>query len=319
MCANMQAAAAVAPGWTATGPYANRSRQVRGRGTTTVARGSAANQGEVRRAWTRWLKTLDPEMTALKPTSENILAPKLKAAVAVDTTEEVRQLRTREPDLRSELAGLVGLRVGTAYLWQFGSVINWVARANSYPDGQTNEGQSRKVYEAVDGAARLWEAALGGRIAFNYTTDFDTSAFEVRYEGESEFAAEALFPDDYRNPLNVIKVYRSGAESSYESLVRLYTHELGHILGLRHEHSQAGDGFGNGPEDDGSTIESLLFGIRNPASVMGYPPLSNYVIQDSNRTWLVTAYDTLGNGTMITREGRFGTVAKTVFRVAPDN
>lgn len=47
------------------------------------------------------------------------------------------------------------------------------------------------------------------------------------------FAARAFFPYDERNTITFKKSY---VEKSFQELLRLTRHELGHVLGLRHEH-----------------------------------------------------------------------------------
>jgi len=124
-----------------------------------------------------------------------------------------------------------------------------------------------------------------------------------------------------------------------------FAHELGHVLGLRHEHSQEPNKGGKNAEDgtqvdkfgkELGTTESILFGIRNPWSVMAY--YDQCTIQPSDVKTLNEAYDTLKDGEMVAGTALVGTfvwpegadkpvndqrrkveVEKKIYRVAPDN
>ena len=73
--------------------------------------------------------------------------------------------------------------------------------------------------------------------------------------------AEAFFPNG--NDLSYVNVYSEGVGGTwFPQLKSVFLHELGHVLGLRHEFAM----------DPGSMYEggSVQFGPRDPYSVMNY-------------------------------------------------
>lgn len=73
--------------------------------------------------------------------------------------------------------------------------------------------------------------------------------------------AEAFFPNG--NDLNYINVYQEGIGGTwFPQLKSVFLHELGHVLGLRHEFAMD-----PGPMHEGGSVQ---FGPRDPYSVMNY-------------------------------------------------
>ena len=172
---------------------------------------------------------------------------------------------------------------------------------------------------------------------------FELVYHEVDPENPTVYAS-AFFPHDYMTVLNKVFIY----PYSFEEDVRVeapytFAHELGHVLGLRHEHSQrpnldadfAEDGTEVDEFGEYKPVESILFGIRNPWSVMAY--YDQCTIQPSDVKTLNKAYDTLKDGEMVSGTALVGTyvwgqpfgditdkrkkvcVEKKIHRVAPDN
>jgi len=230
---------------------------------------------------------------------------------------------------------------GTLYLWKTGSKINWIARKDGYPSTDDALFAARTCYTA----AAAWNKALEGRAEFVYVDYPSDACFELTFEADppAEGAlASAFFPDQYKTVLNQVFIYplsldrRVRSEAPYT-----FAHELGHVLGLRHEHSQGS--VQDGKTEDGTTkdggqwvtTESILFGIRNPWSVMAY--YDHSTIQPSDVKTLNLAYDTLKDGEMVSGTALVGTydwrkpegdksdkrkkvtVEKKIYRVAPDN
>jgi len=232
----------------------------------------------------------------------------------------------------------LGQSKGTLYLWKTGSKINWIARKDGYPSTDDALFAARECYTAT----AAWNKALEGRVEFVYVDYASDACFELKFDeappGQPTALASAFFPDEYRTVLNQVHVYPLTLQPEYRSEAPYtFAHELGHVLGLRHEHSQ-GAVQGGETEDgttDGETSESILFGIRNPWSVMAY--YDHCTIQPSDVKTLNLAYDTLKGGEMVSGTALVGkydwrkpegdktdkrrkvTVEKKIYRVAPDN
>lgn len=209
----------------------------------------------------------------------------------------------------------LGINLGNLTLWKSKSVIKWVARADGYLTPEDAIFAARGVQQA----AQAWNKHLGGRVTFEYTPIFDDACFQVLYGGDDDgVLASAFFPDDYKRVLNELYVFKRQFDVDQRSLIaNTMAHELGHVIGLRHEHSQEKMANGFGPEDDGKQIESILYGPPNPLSVMAY--YRGQQIQPSDVEYASLAYDSLKDGMEIRGTGRFKEVVKKVKRVDPNN
>ena len=211
---------------------------------------------------------------------------------------------------------------GRLCLWESGSKLNWTARMDGYPSRADAMYAAQQMFKACN----AWNKALGGRIEFVYTDVFDDACFQLRYGDDmGGVLARAFFPDDYKETLNDLYVYERAFQPDQKNMmVNTFAHELGHVLGLRHEHAQGavegtwGVAEDGGEGDDGRVLESVLFGTKNPKSVMAY--YQGMWIQDSDAKALNEALDKLTDGKEIKGEGVKNTiVSKKVRRVKPDN
>jgi hypothetical protein len=221
----------------------------------------------------------------------------------------------------------LGMDKGTLYLWEKGSKINWTARADGYRSKEDALFSARACYTA----AAAWNKALNGLVQFEYVDSFDDACFQLKYGGVDTQGtlAEAFFPDEYKNVLNNVIVYQAQLQGAYKNeIVNTFAHELGHVLGLRHEHSQDNPTIPGiwGQVEDGryrnEVVESIFFGSRNPYSIMAYYDAMK--IQDSDVKDAREAYDTLENGSVLKGQGlgargKKVIIQKTVYRVKPDN
>ena len=112
-------------------------------------------------------------------------------------------------------------------------------------------GDYPKIVEAMRTAARDWERAANVRFAHldaeddNCDADNDAVLFPVQNQGngcgrDSCLNASAFFPDEDDEDDRVIDVYSQTFAWTPADLTSLLTHELGHVLGFRHEHVRAG-------------------------------------------------------------------------------
>ncbi len=208
----------------------------------------------------------------------------------------------------------LGERLGSIVLWEPGSVINWIARADNYP---TKEDALKAAY-AMHHAAEQWNKVMGGRVRFQYVSQFDNACFKLEYGGDSgDNLALAFLPDDWQNSLNTVYVYKLLLEPPHRQyMMNTMLHELGHVLGMKHEHSHSGTDW-LPPDDTEYGPESIIYGPRNPKSVMAY--YEGQTIQDTDAEYIRRAYDELDDGAVIKGRAMYGFVEKTVRRVEPNN
>ncbi|KAK7905873.1 hypothetical protein LTR67_000597 [Exophiala xenobiotica] len=124
-------------------------------------------------------------------------------------------------------------------------------------------------------AGKLWNSC-GCGVTFTATTDPKKAHFDVVYNknGNDGATAMAFFPN------NIDKVYiypeAFNDPSTKSQLLNTFTHELGHVLGLRHEHAAAEGG-------------AVQIGEMNPNSIMSYNRETRS-LQQSDRSGLLKIY-----------------------------
>ncbi|MGA9998101.1 MAG: hypothetical protein WBP93_21990 [Pyrinomonadaceae bacterium] len=198
-----------------------------------------------------------------------------------------REALEKEQALKKERASLglgdIGGQERTALLgttqdgkmvrWKDGMILTYCILKNSFTIGDT-EANYKLVKDNFKLATWAWEGICG--IKFQHKEELDTSAtlqpdevtFTVReYNTGGNFIALAFFPTDPKNRRRVF------VDPSYYDpnlpfdRVGVFRHELGHVLGFRHEHIRSGAPPVCPHEDLANTIE---FGAYDPQSVMHY-------------------------------------------------
>lgn len=108
-------------------------------------------------------------------------------------------------------------------------------------------------------------------VRFIKTATRNTSTFVVQYNGsDGDTLAEAFFPNTKLS--NYLFVYSRVLEIDVRAnMANVFEHELGHVLGLRHEFAAEEGDF-------------VLFGELNPASVMSYNWPPSITEQDTKET-----------------------------------
>ncbi|KAH6842170.1 hypothetical protein B0I37DRAFT_193461 [Chaetomium sp. MPI-CAGE-AT-0009] len=160
--------------------------------------------------------------------------------------------------------------------WKKHQEIKWAALKVGYP----SEAHARYATYKLAQATKDWNDCEVG-VTFKWVSSIDEATFVLEYGGnKGNVLAEAFFPNS--DPLSSLFVYKSAfTQENLPILKNIFLHELGHVLGLRHEFALESE----------KSWAALRFGTPNPVSVMSYtfPP----TIQDSDKedTKLFYSYD----------------------------
>jgi hypothetical protein len=143
--------------------------------------------------------------------------------------------------------------------WNKDATVNWAAVKTGYP----SDDHARYAAYTLAQAASDWNIRRVG-VTFKWVSDIEQATFVLEYGGfKGGVLAEAFFPND--KPLSGLFVYKSALQPSNLNYLRnILQHELGHVLGLRHEFALKKE----------RTLKAVRFGTINPLSVMSYtfPP-----------------------------------------------
>lgn len=170
--------------------------------------------------------------------------------------------------LDGNVRGLVAQTQGGRIVrWRPGTVLSYRVVRETF---------SQDNYDVVVAAMRAacleWEQTCG--VDFKHLVDLDDrpgvapegALFVVReVDTGGEFIAAAFFPNDPKDRRHVI-VDPSYYTTSFDQ-VGVFRHELGHVLGFRHEHIRS-----EAPPDcpDESLFDTKNLGLYDPQSVMHY-------------------------------------------------
>lgn len=175
---------------------------------------------------------------------------------------------------------------------QPGRKLQYFVRVDTFPSPD----QAKSAASTLQQAANSWnELNLG--VTISETTDQAAANFYLVYSlnpttgpGRNTLA-RSFFPHEIDQDVIVFK--RAFDPDGAPILKNIFQHELGHVLGLRHEFAITGDPAKNlNPEGSGA----IQFGVMNYNSIMSYnfPPR----MQQSDRDQ-TTAFYKLANGFMM--------------------
>lgn len=228
------------------------------------------------------LKTIDPyEHTHGKDQSIEVIKQdaakevKLRETTPCQTQPPLPTVLTKVDPKAGVLDAYVGL-FGTIPRWVKGSVINFAAYAGGYPAA----GDAVFAAQQLNKAALYWNSLDVG-VTFKWVGTLADAEFVLGYAGDQgNLVARAFFPNG--NDLNNLTVYKRAFDSDLKPVMwRYFLHELGHVLGLRHEFAMDTK-YGEDPskplelKEDGA----ILIGARDLLSVMNYRPEAPMITQD---------------------------------------
>jgi hypothetical protein len=218
------------------------------------------------------LQTIPANQTS-QPVADVVdLQEQNNVTIAESTYHCITQSTLPENISGSDPAGLqLGIELsGNRFIprWKRNSEVKFATFANGYATSD----QAQYAATMLRKAAMAWtDLELG--VKFVWTDDIEDAAFVLGYGGDAGTTlARAFFPNE--QDLNMLYVYKSAFEPGKINYMKnIFLHELGHVLGLRHEFA---------PEREGGTVQ---LGIRNKQSVMSYvfPPDIQESDKDSTR------------------------------------
>jgi len=164
---------------------------------------------------------------------------------------------------------LVGITEGGRIVrWGPGVVLSYCVLRSTFESDE----QYEEARDNMKVATEAWEETCG--VEFEHKADLDGSnstspqgvLFPVRgFDAGGRFIAAAFFPNDPRNRRRVV-IDPSYFRTSFDH-VGVLRHELGHVLGFRHEHIRS-----NAPAvcPDETTAETIDLTDYDPQSCMHY-------------------------------------------------
>lgn len=180
----------------------------------------------------------------------------------------VTQAQSSDMPTSSDPTSIILGLYGTIPRWKRNTTVNFAVYAGGWPT------YNHAIFAAyrLNEAATTWNSLNLG-VKFTWVSALEDACFVLGYGGDGgDTLARAFFPNS--RDLNNMYVYLKAFQSGYVNyLYNVFLHELGHVLGLRHEFA---------PEKEQGSGPLVVWGIRNPLSVMSYtfPPL----LQPSDRT-----------------------------------
>jgi hypothetical protein len=188
----------------------------------------------------------------------------------------VYALRRQDPSITGDVDGRVEARQLIGIRGKNGSAVRRESPVLSYcvcEETFASEKEMHLVADNVGAAARAWAAACAVRFEHHAALDgkgSDRGGVTFKIVGvdvKGSFIAAAFFPNDAADR-RLLRVDRTCFDATLRfDKVGVFRHELGHVLGFRHEHI-ASDAPPDCPKE--STSGTFPFTKYDPQSVMHY-------------------------------------------------
>ena len=119
--------------------------------------------------------------------------------------------------------------------WKLGSVVTYVVLEESFPSKNHANFARRALAEAADD----WNSRHVG-VRFQSVEHGEHAVFALKYyRAPRRFFAESFFPNSKDR---IMYIFRFSFRKEYQrSMANVFRHELGHVLGLRHEEAGASE------------------------------------------------------------------------------
>lgn len=179
--------------------------------------------------------------------------------------------------------------------WVPGSVLRWVV----VKEGFKTPADADYAAQHLNMACQKWnELAVG--VTFEWVKNPADATFALWHGGsQGNVLASAFFPNP--NDMSMMMVYNAAfAMPKWKAnLWKVFMHELGHVLGLRHEFALDAD---PGTGETKEAFKAVQLGPRNEKSVMTYsrePPEIQESDVASTRAFYALKEDDKGNPPMV--------------------
>ena len=157
---------------------------------------------------------------------------------------------------------VIGTR-GKITIWHNG-ILNYTLLVDTFP----NQIRATQALASFSRAATEWESKGFRNVLLRYQSSVENSRVIIKYNSTQlgKFRATSYYPNDSEYYYNEITVYPNfyddgtgtiRTEGQWDSTME---HEIGHILGLRHEFALTGE----------CCKQAVMLGPANPLSIMSY-------------------------------------------------
>lgn len=188
---------------------------------------------------------------------------------AVDSWDELKAFYD------NNVANDTGATEGGLAVYYIGSDIKWSTtqrQSLTYCVSSSSFGSRYStVVNAMAGATADWEGTAG--VNFTHSSSYDSNCtasqtgvlFDVRQTSTTSYLARAFFPNSSRSGRNILVSTSAFGNIAPWTLRGILRHELGHVLGFRHEHTRS---TASGCYEDANWRALTSY---DRASVMHYP------------------------------------------------